>query len=84
MHNKDILTFWFEEIEPSNWWSKDLQFDGMITQRFAEIHQAANCCELAHWRKTPQGRLAEIIILDQFSRNMFRDTAQVLLLIHWR
>jgi uncharacterized protein (DUF924 family) len=73
--NKDILTFWFEEIEPSNWWSKDLQFDEMITHRFAEIHRVANCCELAHWRKTPQGRLAEIIILDQFSRNMFRDTA---------
>jgi uncharacterized protein (DUF924 family) len=40
------------------------------------VHRAANCCELAHWRKKSQGRLAEIIILEQFSRNMFRDTAQ--------
>ena len=40
------------------------------------MHRAANCCELAHWRKKSQGRLAEIIILEQFSRNMFRDTAQ--------
>lgn len=72
--SKDILMFWFEEIEPSKWWVKDLQFDGMISSRFAEIHRRANCCELAHWRKTSEGRLAEIIVLDQFSRNMFRDT----------
>lgn len=74
--NKDILTFWFEEIEPSNWWSKDLQFDERIITRFADVHRAANRCELADWRKTSEGRLAEIIVLDQFSRNMFRDTAQ--------
>jgi uncharacterized protein (DUF924 family) len=70
-----ILNFWFEEIESSKWWSKDLQFDEMISKRFAEVHRAANRCELSHWRKRPQGRLAEIIVLDQFSRNMFRDTA---------
>jgi len=69
-----ILNFWFEEIESSKWWSKDLQFDEMISERFADVHRAANRCELAHWRKTPAGRLAEIIVLDQFSRNMFRDT----------
>jgi uncharacterized protein (DUF924 family) len=73
--SNDILKFWFEEIEPAKWWSKDLQFDEMISTRFAEVYRAANCCELAHWRITPEGRLAEIIILDQFSRNMFRDTA---------
>lgn len=75
MDYKEILKFWFVEIEPSNWWSKDLQFDGMINTRFAKVHLAANRCELCHWRKTSQGRLAEIIVLDQFSRNMFRDTA---------
>jgi len=72
--SNDILKFWFEEIEPAKWWSKDLQFDEMISTRFAEVYRAANCCELAHWRKTSEGRLAEIIVLDQFSRNMFRDT----------
>lgn len=76
MDFNEVLRFWFEEIEPANWWSKDLQFDEMINTRFAEVHRMANCCELFHWRKTPQGRLAEIIVLDQFSRNMFRDTAQ--------
>jgi uncharacterized protein (DUF924 family) len=75
MNGKAILSFWFEEIEPSKWWVKDLQFDEMITERFNKIHRAANCCELSDWRKTPEGRLAEIIIFDQFSRNMFRGTA---------
>ena len=74
MDNKDILAFWFDEIEPSKWWTKDLQFDEMITQRFVDVHRAASSCELSHWRKTAEGRLAEIIVLDQFSRNMFRDT----------
>lgn len=73
MDYKVILNFWFEEIESSKWWSKDLQFDEMISKRFAEVHRAANCCELYTWRNTPQGRLAEIIVLDQLSRNMFRN-----------
>jgi uncharacterized protein (DUF924 family) len=76
MDYKEILNFWFEEIEPSSWWVKDLQFDEMINSRFTDFHRAANCCELFQWRKSPQGRLAEIIVLDQFSRNMFRDTSQ--------
>jgi uncharacterized protein (DUF924 family) len=73
--SNDILIFWFEEIDPSKWWTKDSQFDQMISKRFKELHQAASNCELFEWRKTPEGRLAEIIVLDQFSRNMYRDTA---------
>lgn len=72
----DIINFWFTEIEPLSWWKKDTQFDAMITDRFQALHQAASMGQLAHWRETPHGRLAEIIVLDQFSRNMFRDTAQ--------
>jgi uncharacterized protein (DUF924 family) len=74
MHSDDILAFWFDEIEPSKWWVKDLQFDQMIIDRFSELHLAANRCELFEWRQTAQGRLAEIIVLDQFSRNMYRDS----------
>lgn len=72
----DILTFWFEELEPAQWWKKDLAFDRMIAERFGALHAQAARCELYPWRRTAEGRLAEIIILDQFSRNMFRDTAQ--------
>lgn len=71
-----ILQFWFEEIEPSQWWAKDAKVDRMLASRFAEIHQQAAGCELYGWRRCAEGRLAEIIVLDQFSRNLFRDTPQ--------
>lgn len=67
-----ILKFWFEEINPSQWWAKDDDFDKLIIARFSEIHAKATCCELFEWRANAKGRLAEIIVLDQFSRNMFR------------
>jgi len=74
MNADDILKFWFQDIEQSQWWKKDLAFDQLIIDMFSPIHQSANCCELFSWRETPKARLAEIIILDQFSRNMYRDT----------
>ncbi len=76
MHYQEVIDFWFKEIEPSRWWVKDITFDKEITARFSELHQSAKQCELVHWRKTAQGRLAEVIVLDQFSRNMYRDTPQ--------
>jgi uncharacterized protein (DUF924 family) len=69
-----ILKFWFEEIDPSLWWLKNDELDQRIRERFAEIHAKAIRCELFDWRKDAAGRLAEIIVLDQFSRNMFRDS----------
>ncbi len=74
MHN-DVLTFWFEDIDPARWWKKDSEFDELIRSRFGELHARAASCELHAWRATANGRLAEIIVLDQFSRNMFRDSA---------
>ncbi len=72
---QDIIKFWFEEIRPAQWWKKDNSVDAMIVQRFSALHHRAARCELFEWRKYARGRLAEIIILDQFSRNMFRDSA---------
>ena len=72
MHS-EVLNFWFEEIEPKNWWKKDAAFDLQIKQRFGELHAQAHAGELFAWRETPQGSLAEVIILDQFSRNIYRD-----------
>ena len=69
---REILTFWFEELEPPQWWKKDENLDRMIIERFADIHRRATLCELFTWRKVARGRLAEVIVLDQFSRNMFR------------
>lgn len=73
---EDILTFWFEELKPAQWWKKDTAFDAMIAERFGDLHGQAVRCELHSWRRTAEGRLAEVIVLDQFSRNMFRDTTQ--------
>ncbi|WP_286262961.1 DUF924 family protein [Thalassotalea atypica] len=72
----DIIKFWFEELSPEQWWTKDHALDQLIKHRFQKIHQQAMHCELYLWRETAKGRLAEIIILDQFSRNMFRNTPQ--------
>ncbi len=73
MTYKTILQFWFEEISPSQWWKLSPEFDRLIVERFADIHVKANECELFEWRATPKGRLAEIIVLDQFSRNIYRN-----------
>lgn len=72
MH-EHILEFWFTEIEPRDWWVKDPEFDTHIANRFAHVHEQAVAGELSAWRKTAPGRLAEIIVLDQFSRNIYRD-----------
>lgn len=70
---EEVLTFWLEESGYSQWWSKDDAFDATIRERFWDTHVAACAGELWHWRATPEGRLAEVIVLDQFSRNLFRD-----------
>ena len=75
----DIIEFWFAEIDSASWWKKDLDFDAMIQHRFSKVHQDACLGALASWRESPQGRLAEIIVLDQFSRNMYRDMAEAFL-----
>ncbi len=76
MNYQEILQFWFEETKPSQWFTKDAAFDEKISERFTRFQQQAAQGELVHWRKTIQGRLAEIIVLDQFSRNIFRGQAQ--------
>lgn len=73
---RDILNFWYEEIQSKQWWVKDLAFDQIISDRFFECYQSAIRGELYAWRKTAEGRLAEIIVIDQFARNMFRDDAR--------
>ncbi len=73
---RQVLRFWFEEATPEQHFGKDAAFDAEIRARFAGTHAAASRGELWPWRDTPDGRLAEIIVLDQFSRNLFRDDAR--------
>ncbi len=71
----DILGFWFGELTPEHWYKASDAVDADITRRFGSLHDAAARCELSAWRETPEGRLAEVIVLDQFSRNIFRGQA---------
>jgi len=68
-----VLDFWFRELEPEQWFRKDTDLDRVIAERFGKLHARAVRCELYSWRGIARGRLAEVIVLDQFSRNIFRD-----------
>lgn len=68
-----ILDFWFNSLTPRQWFAKDAALDRQIGQRFHTVFEAARAGELWTWRQSPQGRLAEILVLDQFSRNLHRD-----------
>jgi len=71
----DVLRFWFVELDRADWWRKSAALDRRIAEIFGPTLTAAARCELYAWRATPPGRLAEVIVLDQFSRNIHRDTA---------
>ena len=71
-----VLDFWFEALTPSQWFKKDSRLDRTITERFSELHAKAARCECYAWRESALGRLAEVIVLDQFSRNIYRDDAR--------
>ncbi len=79
----EILEFWFGPLDEvgcadsrhaARWWKKDAAFDDEIRRRFGELHRAIASRELDDWLADPRGRLAQIVALDQFSRNMHRDT----------
>ena len=74
MQADDVLHFWFEELTPAQHFTADATLDTLIRQRFAPTWEAARQCELWTWRATPRGRLAEILVLDQVSRNIQRGT----------
>ena len=76
MQPQNVLHFWFTELTPQQHFAKDTVLDDSIHTRFGPTLEAAARCELFYWRATPEGRLAEILVLDQFSRNVYRDTAR--------
>jgi uncharacterized protein (DUF924 family) len=70
---KDVLNFWFHEIAPKQWWTKEIAFDELIRNRFLELFEEIKNGGKIEWLDSPCGCLARIIVLDQFPRNMFRD-----------
>ena len=69
---QDVLHFWFEQSTPAQWFQKDDAFDAAIRERFGALHARAAQGELWDWRHDAASRLAEVIVLDQFSRNLLR------------
>lgn len=72
----DIIHFWFKDLTPEDWFAQSVATDSLIKTRFGSLLEEAKKGELFSWRESALGRLAEIIILDQFSRNIYRNTPQ--------
>jgi uncharacterized protein (DUF924 family) len=82
---EEVLAFWFGPLDAqgksdashvARWWRKDPAFDAEVASRFGALHEAVAGGQRDHWLATPRGRLAFVIVLDQFSRNMFRGSAR--------
>lgn len=71
----DVLAFW-KEAGPDKWYKKDDDFDGAIRDNFRATYEAAAEGRLSPWENEPESALALVIVLDQFPRNMFRNSAR--------
>jgi uncharacterized protein (DUF924 family) len=71
-----VLDFWFGELSEADWFAGSTELDETIRTRFAGIHAAVAAGEYWKYRTGGKSLLAEVIVLDQFSRQMFRDTAR--------
>jgi uncharacterized protein (DUF924 family) len=73
---QDVLDFWFVEHGYEDWFGGKSEFDAKLAARFGDLHERVSHGEAWHWRETANGRLAEIIMLDQFSRQLHRGSAR--------
>lgn len=73
---EEVLEFWFQELEAKDWFVANAEVDELIRSRFGRLVESAAKSELFTWRTSARSRLAEVIVLDQFSRNIYRNTAQ--------
>jgi len=73
---QEVIDFWFKELTPNQWYEKDNDLDLKMTERFIALHSSVVAGECSSWRNEPMGRLAEVLVIDQFSRNIYRDDAK--------
>ena len=73
---EEVLKFWFDDISPDDWFESDDAVDGHIRERFRELHETLREQVPESWRNSARGCLAAVIVLDQFSRNMYRGTSR--------
>ena len=76
MRHDDVIQFWFGELTYKEWFQSSPELDQKIRDRFGATHAAVAAGETFSWRATPEGRLAEVLVLDQFSRQMFRGSGK--------
>ena len=83
----DVLTWWFGEWDDSTplsdddpqlvrWWRKDATIDAAIHARFGDLHAEVSAGGVREWADDPRGLLALVIVMDQFSRVIFRNTVR--------
>lgn len=73
---QDILAFWLDEVGPDGWYKQDAALDASIRDRFLPAWDGAMQGRHGLWLTHPTGLLAYVVLLDQFPRNMFRDSAR--------
>lgn len=71
----EILSFWFQELDPKDWWAKSDATDDQIRERFLELWEEQKSKTADDFLTAPETALAAVILFDQFPRNMFRDSA---------
>ncbi|MEP9402129.1 DUF924 family protein [Sphingomonas sp. VNH70] len=72
----EVLDFWFDEVGPDRHFAKDDALDRTIAERFGALRDAVLASEAADWRGDARHLLAAVILLDQFSRNIHRGSAE--------
>jgi len=71
-----VLQFWFVACKPRQWFRSSRSFDALVQERFGELTAEAVAGGLSSWEGQPQSALALVLLLDQFSRQVWRDQAQ--------
>ena len=71
-----VLTFWIDKLAPEQRFARDHAVDARIARRFSKLHAELARAVSSDWTATPRSLLATVIVLDQFSRNLFRDDAR--------
>ena len=72
----EVLEFWFVQSRPRQWFAKDPAFDALLRERFLDLTRQAIAGELDAWGTGAAGGLALVLLLDQFPRQIWRDTAR--------
>lgn len=73
---EDVLNFWLDEVGPAGWYAQNAELDATIRDRFEDALSGAGEGRYSLWLTYPSGALAYIVLTDQFSRNIYRDTGR--------